>query len=78
MTDSQGKKENETRDSRTINIEIPANCFEGMFNMMTGKIRFGNPGLSCCEMPQDIYCPQPMDEEEQEIRIVIKKRNNNQ
>lgn len=73
MTDSHEKKESKSRDSRTINIEIPANCFEGMFNMMKGKSEFGEAASKCCEGFQETCCPQTGDADEQEIRIVIKR-----
>jgi hypothetical protein len=74
MTDSQEKKANDSQDSRTININIPVGCFEGMLGMMTGNRDFGKAGPGCCEMNQGWCCPQSEKEDEQEIRIVIKKK----
>ncbi len=77
MTGTQEKKANSGQNSRTINIEIPTNCFEGLFGMMTGNHDSGKAGSSCCEKAQDRCCPQTMDEDEkeQEIKIVIKRKN---
>jgi len=74
MTNAEEKKTDNSKDSRTINIEIPANCFEGMFKMMSGRSEFGEAASKCCEGFQDTCCPQKGDIDEQEIRIVIKKK----
>ena len=74
MTNSQERKENNSSDPRAINIEIPQNCFEGMFKMMSGKGEFSEAVSKCCEGFEDTCCPQTGDNDEHEIRIVIKKK----
>lgn len=74
MTDSQEKKSNDSRDSRTINIEIPANCLEVMFNMMTWIGGFGAAQSECCGGVRADRRSPSGDNEEQEIRIVVKRK----
>lgn len=74
MADSQEKKTINSQDSRTINIEIPAKGFEAMFRMMTGSGYSGKTGSSCCEMTSNRCCPQSEEDEKQEFKIVIKKK----
>jgi hypothetical protein len=74
MTDSQEKKANDSQDSRTINIEIPANCFKGMFNMMAGFNNFGKAGSGWCDISRDNCCPKPEENKGREFNIVIKMK----
>lgn len=71
MSDSEEKK---TKDSRTINIEIPAGGFEGMFRMMAGSGGPNIAGSGCCDTSQGRCRPQSEDDEGQEFKIVIKER----
>jgi hypothetical protein len=74
MTDFQEKKTSDSKDTRTINIEIPANCFEGMTGMMAGRSEKNRAGSGCCEMSRDRCCPPSGGDNKQEIKIVIKKK----
>lgn len=74
MTDSQEKKTKDSQDSRTINIEIPANCFEGMAGMMARVGKKTTGGSNCCETSRDRCCPQSGEVDKQEFKIVIKKK----
>lgn len=74
MVNSQDKPANDSQEPRTINIEIPARCMEGMFRMMAGRWDIGKAGRSCCEMPQDRYRPSSMQVDGREFKIVIKMK----
>lgn len=74
MNDNQDKNAKDTRDSRTINIEIPTNGFEGMFRMMTGRRDSGQSRSRCCETAQSRCRPQAGEDEKQEFKIVIKRK----
>lgn len=74
MTDSQERKANDSNGPRTINIEIPMGCFEGMFRTMTGRSDSGKSSPGCCEMMPNRCCPPPREEEKQEFVIVVKKK----
>lgn len=74
MVNSQDKQANDSQDPRTINIEIPARCIEGMFRMMAGRRAIGQAGRGCCDMPQDRYRPSSMETDGREFKIVIKMK----
>jgi hypothetical protein len=74
MTDFQQKKTNDSGDSRTIDIEIPSNCFEGMTGMMARLSEKNRAGSGCCGSSRQKCCPQTGEDEQQEIKIVIKKK----
>lgn len=76
MTDSQEKKTNDSRDSRTINIEIPANYFEGMAGMMARLSGKTTRGSNCCETSRDRCRPQSSEDNKQEFKIVINRKEN--
>lgn len=73
MTDSQEKK---TDDSRTINIEISENCFEGMAGMMARLSEKSKRGSNCCETSRNRCCPQTGEEDKQEFKFVINRKEN--
>ena len=75
MTDSQEKKAKDARDARTINIEIPAGIFEAMYRIMNGRGRSETVASSCCEMPRDVCCPQPGEEDEQDFVFTIRRKD---
>jgi len=76
MTDSQEKKTNDSGDSRTINIEISANCFEGMAGMMARLSEKTKRGPNCCDSSRSRCCPQTGEEDKQEFKIVINRKEN--
>jgi len=71
MTDSQEKK---TNDSRTINIEIPTNCFEEMAGMMARLSEKEKRGSNCCDSTKNRCCPQTGEADKQEFKIVINRK----
>lgn len=76
MTDSQEKKTNDSKDSRTINIEIPSNCFEGMAGMMARLSEKTTGGSNCCETSREACCLKSGEDYRQEFKIVINKKEN--
>lgn len=74
MTDSQEKKTNDSRDSRTIDIEIPADCFEGMAGMMARFSKKTTGGSNCCKTLRDRCCSQSSEDDKQGFKIVIKTK----
>lgn len=70
----QDSEERKTKDSQTINIEIPTGSFEGMFRMMSGRGASGKTGSSCCESSTNKCRPQAEEGETKEINIVIKRK----
>jgi hypothetical protein len=73
MSDSEEK---ETKDSRTINIEISAGGLEGMFRMMAGRRDTDRTGSGCCESSRAKCCPQTGEANKQEFKIVINRKEN--
>lgn len=65
MTDSQEKKTNDSKNSRTIKIEITGNCFEGMAGMMARLSDKKSGGSGCCEMSREKCHPQTGDDDKQ-------------
>jgi len=76
MTDSQEKKTNDSRDSRTINIEIPENCFEGMAGMMARLSEKSKRGSNCCDSSRNRCCPPSGEDNGREFKIVINRKEN--
>jgi hypothetical protein len=76
MSDSEEKKQKDSSDSQTINIEIPAESFKGMFRMMTGRGHADRAGSRCCESSRGRCRPSPGENDDQEIKIVIKRKEN--
>jgi len=72
MTDSHDKKEDRSRNSRTINVEIPSDYFQKMFNMMARTVGSDRAGSGCCEPLKSNCCPQSETSEGREFNIVLK------
>ncbi len=74
MTEPQEKKAEDSRESQRINIEFPGDFFEGMVRIMSRFRGSDTAGSSCCEMPQNMCCPQPQEDKKQEFVVVIKRK----
>ena len=66
--------ESNDENSRTINIEIPFDCFERMYKMMTRYNTQGGADFGCCESSKGNCCPRPKKPEVQEINFILKMK----
>ena len=74
MTDSSDEKGRDSKQARSINIEIPIDMLEGMFPMMTRRGGLGTAGSGCCEMTRDMCCPQPDSDGNEGFTFVLKRK----
>jgi hypothetical protein len=74
MTDSSNERARDSKEAKSINIEIPIDMLEGMFPMMARRGGFGTAGSGCCETTRDMCCPRSDSDGKEEFTFVLKRK----